>query len=77
MLLGVLVVEDINKSPPPLPPSASPPELNVVVVKDKVRSIIELPKKEKKEEEGLPLHPTPPKAIMNKNCLDENKQTSK
>jgi hypothetical protein len=43
-----------------------------VVVKEKVRSIIELPKKEKKEEEGLP-----PKAIMNKNCLDENKHTSK
>jgi hypothetical protein len=49
--------------------------LNVVVVKDKIRSIIELPKKEKKKKKASPAHP--PKAIMNKNCLDENKQTSK
>jgi hypothetical protein len=34
MLLGALVVEDINKAS----------GVNVVVVKDKVRSIIELPK---------------------------------
>ncbi len=48
-----------------------------MVVKDKVRSIIELPKKEEEGEEGLPPPSPLPKSIMNKNCLDENKQTSK